>query len=71
MACIDGSILRVDVMAAQVRRIDRMLAQIAKVCYINKELYLTVTPSDVQYITADKPVTFFVRANGNWHVELE
>lgn len=70
MACIEGSLLRVDVMASQIRRIDRMLAQISKVCYVDKTLYLMVSPDEPLWVSTEIEANFEVKSNTRWSVEV-
>ncbi|MCD8270580.1 MAG: hypothetical protein LUD46_20465 [Parabacteroides sp.] len=69
MACVSGHIIRLDVVRAEIRRIEAVSAILAQVCSVDTGAYLIVSPSEPVWITDDMPAIFQVKSNTNWVVE--
>lgn len=79
MACVRGSILRKDTVAVETKRrsgIAALLKTVSRqmgvtlctVCYIDRKLYLRVSPSEPVWVTEDIPALFEVRSNTSWDI---
>lgn len=59
---------RVDVVGAELTGQSRMGATLCTVCYIDRMLYLRVSPSEPVWVTEDIPALFKVRSNTSWDI---
>ncbi len=71
MACVNGHIIRLDVVKAEIRRIESVSAILAQVCSVDigdRDVYLRVAPSEPVWITDDMPAIFHVESNTDWYI---
>lgn len=59
---------RVDAVGAELTGQGRMGVTLCTVCYIDRMLYLRVSPSEPVWVTEDIPALFKVRSNTSWDI---
>lgn len=59
---------RADAVGAELTGQGRMGATLCTVCYIDRMLYLRVSPSEPVWVTEDIPALFKVRSNTSWDI---
>jgi hypothetical protein len=79
MGCTKGSIVRKDTVEAeawrrqrmmmQINSIGRMSASVCTVCYIDRTLYLRVSPAEPVWVTEDTEAIFEVQSNTSWNID--
>lgn len=78
MGCTKGSIVRKDTVEAeawrrqrmmmQINSISRMSASVCTVCYIDRTLYLRVSPAEPVWVTEETEAIFEVQSNTSWDI---
>ena len=79
MGCTKGSIVRKDTVEAeawrrqrmmmQINSISRMSASVCTVCYIDRTLYLRVSPAEPVWVTEETEAIFEVQSNTSWNID--
>lgn len=59
---------RADAVGAELTGQSRMSVTLCTVCYIDRTLYLRVSPSEPVWVTEDIPALFEVRSNTSWDI---
>ena len=59
---------RADAVGAELTGQSRMSVTLCTVCYIDRMLYLRVSPSEPVWVTEDIPALFKVRSNTSWDI---
>jgi len=59
---------RADAVGAELTGQGRMGVTLCTVCYIDRMLYLRVSPSEPVWVTEDIPALFKVRSNTSWDI---
>ena len=59
---------RADAVGAELTGQSRMSVTLCTVCYIDRMLYLRVSPSEPVWVTEDIPTLFKVRSNTSWDI---
>lgn len=59
---------RADAVGAELTGQGRMSVTLCTVCYIDRMLYLRVSPSEPVWVTEDIPALFEVRSNTSWDI---
>lgn len=59
---------RADAVGAELTGQSRMGVTLCTVCYIDRMLYLRVSPSEPVWVTEDIPALFEVRSNTSWDI---
>lgn len=62
------NVVRADVFGAELTEQSRMRATLCFVCYIDRTLYLRVTPSEPVWVTEDTEAIFEVQSNTSWDI---
>ena len=62
------NVARVDAVGAELTGQSRMSAALCIVCYIDRTLYLRVSPSEPVWVTEDIPAIFEVQSNTSWDI---
>lgn len=62
------NVVRADVFGAELTEQSRMCATLCFVCYIDRTLYLRVTPSEPVWVTEDTEAIFEVQSNTSWDI---
>lgn len=65
---IGVNVTRADAVGAELTGQSRMSATLCTVCYIDRTLYLRVSPSEPVWVTEDIPALFEVRSNTSWDI---
>ena len=65
---IGVNVTRADAVGAELTGQSRMSATLCTVCYIDRALYLRVSPSEPVWVTEDIPAIFEVRSNTSWDI---
>lgn len=60
--------VRADAVGAELTGQGRMSVTLCTVCYIDRMLYLRVSPSEPVWVTEDIPALFEVRSNTSWDI---
>ena len=63
------NVVRADVFGAELTEQSRMRATLCFVCYIDRTLYLRVSPSEPVWVTEDIPAIFEVQSNTSWNID--
>ena len=66
---IGVNVARVDAVGAELTGQSRMSATLCIVCYIDRTLYLRVSPSEPVWVTEDIPAIFEVQSNTSWNID--
>lgn len=80
MACTRGSIIRKDTVAVEVKRRSGIVAllktvsrqigvTLCTVCYIDRTLYLHVSPAEPAWVTENTEAIFEVQSNTSWNID--
>ncbi len=62
------NVARTNAVGAELTGQSRMSAALCIVCYIDRKLYLRVSPSEPVWVTEDIPALFEVRSNTSWDI---
>ena len=79
MACVAGTLVRLDAVSAELARIERVCGRaervervdgtVSRVCHAGTLFYLRVSPVEPQWVTPDAPIIYNVESNTTWNVE--